>query len=301
MDRPPIDPHEEGPDRDPADDTQILPASEEGPSDEGAADPRQKWWWIIGGLVVLLAVVIALLVGALTGDDAPTDTTSDTSPADTTVTTAPTTTVAPTTTPETTVPETTVPETTVPETTVPETTVPETTVPETTVPETTLPARQALFSDGTHVVGDDIEEGIYESDDEVEPFGCYWERLSGLGGSLDEVIANGLTDYHEIVEVADTDEALTVEGCGDWYELEERDELFEQIPPGTWALEFHIGPGRYRAQGGDACYWERLSGFSGELDDVIANDLPSGAPVVDIDEDDVGFRSLGCGTWEPVP
>jgi hypothetical protein len=32
-------------------------------------------------------------------------------------------------------------------------------------------------------------------------------------------------------------------------------------------------PGRTR-QGGNSCYWERLSGFGGDLNDIIANDHP---------------------------
>lgn len=311
---PPSDPGDEGPGGFPPDETQILPPPEpqEPPAAGDSPDPARVWWWVIGGLVVAIAVVIWLLLMALFGDDATEEaaittvtapTTLTTSP--TTVTTLATTTVATTAPPETTTTETTVPDTTVPETTVAETTTTTsttttttTTPPETTV--TTLPTREVVFSDGTHLVGDDIQPGIYESDDEVEPFGCYWERLSGLGGTLDEVIANGLTDHHEIVEVVETDEAFHVEGCGDWYQLEERPELLEAIPPGAWAVEFHIAPGRYRAEGGDACYWERLSGFSGEVDDVIANDLPTGQPIVDIDDDDAGFRSAGCGTWEPL-
>jgi len=45
------------------------------------------------------------------------------------------------------------------------------------------------------------------------------------------------------------------------------------------------------------CYWARLSGFSGTLDDIIANQFASGPQVVTIFFSDRGFESSGCGTW----
>ena len=65
----------------------------------------------------------------------------------------------------------------------------------------------------------------------------------------------------------------------------------------------YLGPGfgkrEDRAPGGETCYWERLSGLSGTIDDVIANDLPSGQAVVEIAGDDVAFNSTDCGEWSP--
>lgn len=58
-----------------------------------------------------------------------------------------------------------------------------------------------------------------------------------------------------------------------------------------------VDPGTYRTTGGGNCYWERLSGTSGEFDDIIANDLPTGASVVTISGSDAAFKSQGCGTW----
>src|SRR5690606_3576068 len=45
------------------------------------------------------------------------------------------------------------------------------------------------------------------------------------------------------------------------------------------------------------CYWERTSGFSGELDDIIANEFTSNRTVVTIAPTDRGFSSSGCGTF----
>ena len=46
------------------------------------------------------------------------------------------------------------------------------------------PARS--FGPGTHLVGSDIEPGLYRSEGEV----TYFERLSGLSGESGDIIAN---------------------------------------------------------------------------------------------------------------
>jgi hypothetical protein len=67
---------------------------------------------------------------------------------------------------------------------------------------------------------------------------------------------------------------------------------------GTYTVGEDIQPGRYRArQLGNLCYWERLSGFSGDPNEIIANDIPVGSAVVDILPGDAGFSSSGCGQW----
>jgi hypothetical protein len=62
-----------------------------------------------------------------------------------------------------------------------------------------------------------------------------------------------------------------------------------------------VGPGTYQAAGSTfGCYWARLNGFSGELDDIIANNFATGQQLVTIKSSDKGFESEGCGTWFPV-
>ena len=68
---------------------------------------------------------------------------------------------------------------------------------------------------------------------------------------------------------------------------------------GTYRVGTEILPGRYRTTTlGDLCAWSRLTGFSGEFDDLIAIQLPDGASaLVDIAPTDAGFQTSGCGTW----
>ncbi len=60
-----------------------------------------------------------------------------------------------------------------------------------------------------------------------------------------------------------------------------------------------IRPGTYRLrEPAGFCYWARLRGFSGELDDIIANEnVVDGYGVVTISRGDVGFESSGCDEW----
>ena len=68
----------------------------------------------------------------------------------------------------------------------------------------------------------------------------------------------------------------------------------EEIPGivinGTYQVGIDWQPGRYRFATSGSCYWERLSGFSGEADDVIANGDNTLLFIVDVADDDVGFH-----------
>ena len=50
-----------------------------------------------------------------------------------------------------------------------------------------------INGDGTYLVGKDIQPGTYGSNNDSSGW-CYWERLSGLSGELDDVIANQPTE-----------------------------------------------------------------------------------------------------------
>ena len=67
--------------------------------------------------------------------------------------------------------------------------------------------------DGTFIVGEDIEPGTYKSKGQD---GCYWERLSGLGGGIDDIIANDNASGLVSVEVLPSDRALQLSGCADF-------------------------------------------------------------------------------------
>ncbi len=45
------------------------------------------------------------------------------------------------------------------------------------------------------------------------------------------------------------------------------------------------------------CYWERLSGYSWELGDIIANEFSSSIQTVQVGAGDVAFHTDRCGNW----
>jgi hypothetical protein len=70
------------------------------------------------------------------------------------------------------------------------------------------------------------------------------------------------------------------------------------IGNGTYRVGRDIAPGTYRVRRpAHACYWARLSGFSGKVTDVKANDFGSGFMVVTIRRHDKGFQTSHCGRW----
>ncbi|MDI3341346.1 MAG: hypothetical protein QJR03_12525 [Sphaerobacter sp.] len=163
------------------------------------------------------------------------------------------------------------------------------------------PAPPAGFPDGTYRVGVDIQPGTYRNTDSSQL--CYWERLSGFSGELDDIIANGLSLARVIVTIAPTDAGFSSEDCGRWVPDDTPLTASPTAPfgDGMYRVGRDIAPGLWRnSDSSDFCYWERLRGFSGELDDIIANEFSDTPQVVRIAPTDVGFAASRCGTWTRI-
>jgi len=154
----------------------------------------------------------------------------------------------------------------------------------------------ATFGDGTYTVGQTVKPGTYRA---AGPGSlCYWERLKGFSGELDDVIANNTSGDPSVVTIAPTDKGFRTSGCGTWTsDLSQITKSKTSFGPGTYIVNTDIAPGTYSAPGGDTCYWARLSGFGGSFDEVIANDYATGSVRVTIAPGDKGFESSGCGTF----
>lgn len=78
----------------------------------------------------------------------------------------------------------------------------------------------------------------------------------------------------------------------------------ESFLDGTYRIPADMKPGRYQTRGpadvDGFCYWERLSGFSGDGDEIIANGNPSGQGIVTIKKTDKGFGTSGCQAWRLI-
>ena len=169
------------------------------------------------------------------------------------------------------------------------------------------PVTTASISAGTYRVGTDLAAGLYRGDASTGILGfCYWARLSGLSGQLDEIIANDTPMGQFFVEIMETDAAFetgcTIEPVLD-SGLTSAPPIISSITPGTYRIGIDIPAGLYRGDASNAstgfCYWARLSGFSGELEEIIANDVPSGQFFVQVAETDGGLSTSCALEWAP--
>lgn len=70
------------------------------------------------------------------------------------------------------------------------------------------------FSDGTHLVGADIQPGTYRNSGATGS--CYWARLSGFGGTVRDIIANANPRGQSFVTIDASDKAFSSKRCGSW-------------------------------------------------------------------------------------
>ena len=152
---------------------------------------------------------------------------------------------------------------------------------------------------GTYMVGRDIAAGTYrgEAGEEVLDT-CYWARLQGVSGALDDILANDNAMGQFYIEVLEGDGYLEtrcqITSLAAW---PEPSELPESLQPGTYMVGRDIAAGTYRGEAGeevlDTCYWARLQGVSGALDDILANDNAMGQFYIEVLEGD-GYLETRC-------
>lgn len=154
--------------------------------------------------------------------------------------------------------------------------------------------------DGDRIVGTGIRPGTYYTSGGDS---CYWERVSSFDGSFDSIIANDFGVGPRIVTIDPTDYGFSSERCGTWVAVQKAPALSAPRGDGISAVTLQFDPGVYRATNPNGnCYWATLSGFSGEFDDLLANDFVSapGPVVVEIGSQVEGFESARCGTWTRI-
>jgi hypothetical protein len=162
---------------------------------------------------------------------------------------------------------------------------------------TTTEGPAATFGPGLHEVGQrGIRPGVYVTSSEL----CSWERR----GSNGELVATDTGSGQVLVDVRTTDASFSsAPGCGTWQAFDEDGgpgTALSSFGPGTFAVGAQVAPGRWRSDGGDLCYWERLRGLGGGLDELVASAGVPGPTEVVVSPPDVAFSSFGCGTWRPV-
>jgi hypothetical protein len=169
--------------------------------------------------------------------------------------------------------------------------------PTTTAAPTTTTTLPPGFDDGIHLVPAELAPGRWMTKGGGS---CFFQRLSGLGGTQDQVIGSGLASGQGIVDIAPTDVAFDSFGCERWTVYGPSATPGTAFGPGDWAVNEQIVPGTYRADGVTDCYWERARSFAHVGAEIITTGLPSGQAIVEISASDVRFSSSGCGTWTKI-
>jgi hypothetical protein len=112
-------------------------------------------------------------------------------------------------------------------------------------------------------------------------------------------IANNFTYVHQIMTIEPSEKGFVSNGCGTWTnDLGDGRTTTNPFGDGMWLVNSEIRAGLWKnSDSSNGCYWERLSGFSGEFDDIIANDFTSSQSIANIVSSDTGFHSDDCGVW----
>ena len=170
------------------------------------------------------------------------------------------------------------------------------------------------ISNGTFLVGVDLAPGRYRALTPGDIRWCYWARLSGFGGTGDEVLGHlyGYPGYlggaSLIVEIKPSDVGFyTDDDCGEW--TPDTGQPVEwpnsQLRDGVYYVGTEVAPGRYRSASPSpnhwtGCSWWRLSGFGGSEGEFLGSfhaTWDTDSSIVDITATDAGFASSGCGEW----
>lgn len=177
-------------------------------------------------------------------------------------------------------------------------------LPPTATPTPTVTPDPNLIRPGTYLVGTEIRPGLYHGRaGEGMLESCYWARLKDTSGSLDSILANDNAVGPFYVQILDGDYALKTD-CELRYlpALPSPPGKFPtEIGPGTYLVNIDIRPGKYQGQAGadilDSCYWARLSGLSGSMGEIIANENATGQFYVDVLPGDFAFTTRCLLKW----
>jgi hypothetical protein len=127
--------------------------------------------------------------------------------------------------------------------------------------------------------------------------------LSGFGGEISDIVANGNPSGQVIVQIKDGDAGFESERCGQWQNITSlpvRSDPTASFSDGTFKVGDQVATGTWKNSGSQFCYWERLSGFGGEIDDIVANGNEDAQAIITIRPGDQGFHSERCGTWTRI-
>lgn len=162
------------------------------------------------------------------------------------------------------------------------------------------PSSTVIKHDGTYRVGSSLKPGLYKATGTGDS--CYWERLSGFGGSFDEINANHFGPANGYVRILNSDKGFSTSDCGSWKKAPSTGANASTISKdGSYRVGIDIKPGLYKSTNSGACYWATLTDFTGDFEDLITNDFTYDRNIlVEIPRSAKGFEKSGCGTLKRV-
>lgn len=170
---------------------------------------------------------------------------------------------------------------------------------QTPTPTPTPQPLTASFGSGTWEVGTEIVPGRYRNTG-ISGL-CNWKRFVDTSAVA---IASDFTVSMATVEIAAGDSAFEANvACGTWSPAPRFGTESEVFGDGTWIIGIDITPGLFRSVSTGDCLWQRLNGFGGTRDEILANEIVSNMTItVEISPGDIGFQAEGdCGTFAPAP
>ena len=169
--------------------------------------------------------------------------------------------------------------------------------PEPTIATEPTPEPKVSLNPGMYQVGSGIAPGVYVGLAGTAVFSsCYWARLSGASGDFSEILSNENAVGQFYVEIQPSDKYFKVDceitPLKNW---PTPDEPLSEIGPGMYLVGRDITPGTYQGMAGtdvmDSCYWARLSGLSGDMDHLNANDNAIGSYFVNVNSSDLALTT----------
>jgi hypothetical protein len=147
------------------------------------------------------------------------------------------------------------------------------------------------IASGMWFIGAEAKPGIYRTTEKS----CYYSILGGFQGRIDDIIVNGSTGANGgILEIIASDKALSSRCAWTLISVDvirTATTSATKIGAGQWIVGGEISPGIYRTTTA-SCYYSRLSGFRGDIDDIIANgSTPANGGIVEISATDLSFSS----------
>lgn len=156
------------------------------------------------------------------------------------------------------------------------------------------------YKDGTYLVGEDIQPGLYRAIVSENALGMgYVERAKDVNMEVDSIIANVALTGNGYIEIKATDKAVKVQGAELVpIKLEELTKNIQNtVGDGIYLIGYDLEPGTYKVVLSDNSmglgYVERARSVAMGVDDIIANDAFQGPGYVKIEKGDFAIKLQG--------